>query len=144
MFRRSVAPSPRAVDSDLKAARLQTTFVATRACWGLFLIGVRPRWLRSVGLATHEANVLLVRVLGVRHLVQAGMQAIGRNRARRIGALVDLAHLLSMLLLGGLTARHRKPVLLDAALAAGFLGWGLALKRPDIRQPAHRMQPSRS
>lgn len=110
------------------AQRQQLLFALVRSGWASLLIGAPPRLLQTAGLPPHGPDAIVVRGLGLRHLVQAGAELAGGPRSLRNGALVDLAHGLSMLVLGGLDARRRKPALVDAAVATGFFAWGLALR----------------
>ena len=65
-----------------------------------------------------------MRVLGLRHLVQAAVVG-GRGQHVRGGALVDLLHGVSMLLLACIDTRRRKAALLDAGVAFAFAAGGL-------------------
>lgn len=114
--------------------RQQTIFLACRICWGVVLTGLPPRVLRSIGFPPHGLSTMVLRALGLRHLIQAGAQVGGGSRTRRIGVALDFAHGTSMLLLGGVDARRRKVSFLDAAVATSLAVWGLAL---TIRFDAH-------
>lgn len=101
-------------------------FVLVRAGWGLVLLGVPPGLLRSLGVPSGGMGIRVVRLLGLRHLLQAAAQASGRGRGR-VGALVDLLHGMSMLLLAIVDARRRRAALADAVVAGVLLAWGRAL-----------------
>jgi hypothetical protein len=97
-----------------------------RAAWALFLLGGAARLLRSLGSPVTAAGIRVVRVLGIRHLLQAAAQAAGKGRGR-VGALVDSLHGISMLVLATVDTKRRRAALVDAAVAGGFLRWEEAI-----------------
>jgi len=93
-----------------------------RAAWGgALLIAPRPA-LRLLG-AGHvpDSGLVIARVLGARHVLQA---LITRARPLRpvliAGGVTDALHSASDVLLAVVQPRWRRPALTDAALAAGF------------------------
>jgi hypothetical protein len=62
----------------------------------------------------------VARVLGMRHLVQAGLTYSAGPGLHVLGADVDLLHSGSMLLLAAAAGRHRRAALTSAAIAATF------------------------
>jgi len=109
-----------------------------RAAWGSSLLLAPRGLLRSADVPSAGAGRQVVRVLGVRHLVQAAAQAGGSGRHRG-GALVDLLHGLSVLALAAVDSRRRRAALADAALAAGFAVWEQALRAPPRARPPGRI-----
>ncbi|MGN6200166.1 hypothetical protein [Humibacter sp.] len=65
-------------------------------------------------------EVVVARVLGVRHLVQAGLTWKAGSGIHVLGADVDLLHCASMLLLAVFDAKHRRAALTTAAIAFLF------------------------
>jgi hypothetical protein len=122
----SRSQSSNAVGSRTDGSRQQTALLLFRTGWAILLIGLPPRFMPSLGLPEHGLGATVVRVLGLRHLVQAAAQVDGGSRARRIGVVLDFAHGTTMLLLGGVDARRRRATFLDAAVAFSLAVWGLA------------------
>ena len=122
----SRSDSSNTVDSRTDGSRQQTALLLFRTGWAILLIGFPRRFMPSLGLPENGLGATVVRVLGLRHLVQAGAQVGGGSRARRLGVVVDFTHGTSMLLLGGVDARRRRATLLDAAVALSLAVWGLA------------------
>ncbi|ALE91743.1 hypothetical protein AOC05_04380 [Arthrobacter alpinus] len=89
---------------------------------------IRPQLLyRTVtGTTPSPGAVVLMRVLGARHVVQAlllagaGPTTQGVKTWHRCGALVDLAHAATMVALACGDRRWRRPAGIDAALALAF------------------------
>jgi hypothetical protein len=75
----------------------------------------------ELGRRPDDLSRRVLRVLGVRQLVQAGLAMRFRSRAaRRIGAAVDLLHAGSMVALAILDPRRRRGALVQAGIATGF------------------------
>ena len=72
-----------------------------------------------------------MRVLGLRHLVQATVVG-GRGRRVRSGALVDLIHGTSMLLLACIDTQRRRAALVDAGVAFAFAAGGVTAARENV------------
>lgn len=100
---------------------------AVRAGWAGLLLVVPERLLGMAGPApVPPAAVATVRVLGVRHLVQAAVSAVAPNApVAGAGAVVDALHTATCAGLAALSPRWRRVALLDAAIEAGFAaaGW---------------------
>ena len=109
----------------------QKAFVAARVSWGCFLLIVPPGLTGALGLSSDRRAMTTIRVLGIRHLVQAAVVG-GRGQHVRGGALVDVLHGFSMLLLACFDTRRRKAVLLDAGVAFAFATGGLTTRTQDI------------
>lgn len=99
---------------------------AVRALWGAALLAVPGPVIDSVGGPADPATLIVVRVLGLRHLVQSAL--CGADDRRRKGAVVDLVHALSMAALAAGARRHRRLAATDACVALAFAGSGLRLR----------------
>ena len=101
-----------------------------RLAYGLALV-LAPRTVAgAVGERPDRAVLAVMRLLGVRHLVQASLLARSREPRRvRLGAGVDGAHGASMLALAAALPRHRTLALASALVAAGMTACGLAEAR---------------
>jgi len=109
----------------------QTAFVAARVSWGCLLLVVPSGLIGPLGLSSDRRAMTTMRVLGLRHLVQAAAVE-GRGQRVRGGVLVDLLHGVSMLLLACFDARRRKAALLDACVAFAFAAGGLTTRTGDV------------
>jgi hypothetical protein len=114
-----------------------TGVLLARAAWGVALATAPDRVL---GLTqpdrpdTPVANRLL-RVLGVRHLLQAGVEALAPAPAvHYLGAAADGLHALSGIGLAVLDRRWRRAALIDSAIASA-LGLAAALTAGTDRRP---------
>lgn len=96
----------------LEAARaaLGGAELVVPALVGRLLLFRKPDWkVRAVA-----------RVLGIRHVVQAGLTYSAGPDLHVLGADVDLLHSASMLLLAAVARSHRRAALTSAAIAATF------------------------
>lgn len=103
-----------------------------RAVWGLTGVSAPALLVRRVGgvPADHRA-VVVTRVLGARHLVQAVASGLAPGPAvLAVGAWVDGAHSLTALALALVDRSRARAALTDAAVAAA---WALASRR-DARR----------
>ena len=73
----------------------------------------------------------VARVLGTRHLVQAGATYSAGSGLHVLGADVDLLHSASMLLLGAVARGHRRAAFTSAAIALTFAVCEYRLKTRD-------------
>lgn len=69
----------------------------------------------------------IARVLGARHVLQAGVELAAWPRWRRLGATADLLHAASGVGLAAVDPRWRRVALADAALATSWAVVGIAL-----------------
>jgi len=102
-------------------------YIAVRATWAATLLLFPDRVLSVVDGRTDSHDVVVARVLGVRH----GIQAIAETTAvlqRREGVAIDLLHATSMLLFAGLDSKRRKAASADFVVATTFALWGLSLR----------------
>lgn len=81
-----------------------------------------PKWVVQVVYEMDPVTdrVLVVRVLGVRHLVQAALTRSGSRRARIGGAAVDGLHAASMIVLALANQNYRRAGLIEAVVALGL------------------------
>ncbi|MDN5749977.1 MAG: hypothetical protein L0H64_15925 [Pseudonocardia sp.] len=95
-----------------------------RVAWGGLLL-IAPGAVLAVTIRSDPAFLgtarAVLRVLGARHLVQAGVELTApRPAVLAVAAVVDGLHAASGLAYGALDPRWRRSALLDAAVAAGF------------------------
>jgi hypothetical protein len=106
--------------------RMRTT-AAVRAGWAVILLVLPERLLRAGGGGpVPAAAIAAVRVLGVRHLLQAGASAaLPTGSVAGLGALVDATHAGSCVVLAAGSSRWRRVALADVLIEAGFAasGW---------------------
>jgi hypothetical protein len=96
-----------------------TVACGIRAGWGLLLIANPGRVLRAGGGHDDRVSRGVVRVLGVRHLVQAAAVAARPTPgAQAAGVAVDVLHGSSALAFAAVDQRQRRFALGEAALAA--------------------------
>jgi short-subunit dehydrogenase len=97
------------------------TAASLRAGWGLVLL-IRPDVAaRLLGSGSAGAHPVL-RLLGIRHLVEAGALALRPERETATAAcVVDGTHVLSCLLLGAVDPHRRPPAARDAAVETAVL-----------------------
>jgi hypothetical protein len=92
-----------------------------RAGWGLILLIVPGTVLRLFGAADTDCTPRRVmRVLGARHLAQAGAEYRLGGRAREIGIGVDLLHGTSSIMCSVVSPTWRRVALVDAGVATAF------------------------
>ena len=100
--------------------------LALRAAWGTVLLVSPGLVLRLFGGADESGGPRLVmRILGGRHLVQAGAEYRFGGRAREVGIVVDLLHGATSVGFGLLQPAWRRAALTDAAVAGGFAVLGV-------------------
>ncbi len=100
-----------------------TGVVLARAAWGVALATVPDRILGLTQPDRPSTPVAprLLRVLGVRHLLQAGVEALVPAPAvHYLGAVADGLHALSGVGLAVLDRRWRRAALFDASIASAF------------------------
>lgn len=100
--------------------------LAVRVAWGGLLLAFPGQLLRAMGGSDQgRAPERVMRVLGLRHLAEAGAEFRFGARARRIGIGVDALHAATAVGFGVIDQRWRRAALTDAAVAAAFVGLGL-------------------
>lgn len=94
---------------------------AARALLGMFELA-QPRLLYRAVAGTPPSGtvVIVIRVLGARHVVQALLLSRAGQGWHRCGALVDLTHAASMVTVACAGRRWRRPAGVDAVLASAF------------------------
>jgi hypothetical protein len=107
-----------------------TTLTTVRAGFGLAqLAGPWPT-------AEPSAGRRIAQVLGVRHLLQAGLSGPAPTAPVLVlGVEVDLLHALTMVAFGMARRSARRPALGQAAVAFGFAVAGAAAARHAAREP---------
>lgn len=126
--------------SPLRQSRLWAGSVLNllRALYGVALLAV-PVTVARIYTARQPrpGDVLLVRVLGVRQLVQAVACAGPADRAAfQLGAEVDLGHGVTTVGAAVLSRSLRRAALIDTAVAVGFAAGGLLAARAWRPGPA--------
>ena len=97
-----------------------------RICWGMLLLISPGTVLRLFGGADQGVTPRRVmRVLGARHVAQAGTEWAFGGRARQIGTVVDLLHAATSAGLALIDPRWRRAALSDTAVTAGFVVLGV-------------------
>jgi hypothetical protein len=104
----------------------------------LYLIA--PRAVPDLlGVPTDRRAQVVVRILGTRHLLQAGAVATTPDHrdALAVGSVVDALHAISMVALAAVDRRRRRLAVADAGVATAFAlaGWRRAHRftDPDAR-----------
>jgi hypothetical protein len=90
--------------------------------YGTLLLAVPAPALRlASGRPASRRLLAVAHVLGARQLMQAAVTAVEPDAAcLAVGAEIDLAHAISMLVWGALAGRSRRIALVDATLAGLF------------------------
>lgn len=105
-----------------------------RGAWGLLLLADPSLPLRAVRDAAPDRRALVVaRVLGGRHVVQAGLSGLRpAPEVLAMGVWVDAVHAVTALGLAGTDRSRSRLALVDATVAATFaaVGWH------DLARPA--------
>lgn len=95
--------------------------LAIRISWGVTLLVGPAQMLRTFGGADDGRGARFVmRILGVRHLVQAGLEYRFGGRARKVGVYVDLLHGATSVGFGLFQPTWRRAAFIDAGVAGGF------------------------
>jgi hypothetical protein len=120
-----------------------------RGCYGAALLAVPGLAIRAgTGRPASAADRRVARVLGIRHLLQAGVTgfspAAERSRARTpehsgvsgygrrvlvVGAAADLVHAVSMIGVAAVSRGGRRAALTDAAVEIALAGAGVLTAR---------------
>ena len=100
--------------------------------WGAVLLGRgRDGWHAVTGGPATAVDLLAVRALGGRHLLQGTVQVVAPTRMRRAFVAVDLIHVLTMVPVIALDERRRRAAVLTSALALASALTTRATARPD-------------
>jgi hypothetical protein len=100
-----------------------TGVVLARAAWGVALATVPDRILGVTQPERPGTPVAprILRVLGVRHILQSGVETLAPVPAvHYLGAVADVLHALSGVGLAAVDRRWRRAALIDSAIAAAF------------------------
>jgi len=110
-----------------------------RAGYGVALLTVPGALIGLTGAAPGRRECAVARLLGVRHLVQAGLTVVaqradpGNSVLLGGGAAVDLLHAASMLALGAVDDAVRRTALTDAAVETALAAAGAWAATPSAR-----------
>jgi hypothetical protein len=111
---------------DDGSRQVRTTAVV-RTAWGAALLLMPERLLRAgAGRPIPASAVTAVRVLGLRHLLQAGVAAaLPTGPVAGLGALVDTVHAASCVGVAAWSPRWRRAALVDLLVETAFAaaGW---------------------
>ncbi|SEG47680.1 hypothetical protein SAMN04489712_105434 [Thermomonospora echinospora] len=104
-----------------------------RGCWGAALLVAPGLLLRaSAGRPTSPADRWVLRVLGLRHLVQAGLYVRHPTPvACAVGGAVDVLHVASCLAVAPFASRWRRPALADAVVESALTVSTIRGLRPE-------------
>jgi hypothetical protein len=122
LFGRSRSSQPQS-DSWQRAAPVP---LALRIAWGTALLispGTVLRLFGGVDAGTTPRRIM--RVLGARHIAQAGAEWAFGGRAREIGIVVDALHAATDVGFSVVNPRWRRAALSDTAVTTGFVILGL-------------------
>jgi hypothetical protein len=103
-------------------------FALLRLVWGGALVAAPARIVVLLGGADTTSSRAIERTLGIRHLIQAGVELAAWPQGRRLGVLVDGLHAASGVGLAAADGRWRRPALLDAAVTSAFALTGATLR----------------
>ena len=114
------------------------TTALVRTAWGAALLLMPERLLRAgAGRPVPASAVTAVRVLGLRHLLQAGVTAaLPTGPVAGLGALTDTVHAGSCLGVAAWSPRWRRAALTDFLLEAAFAasGWSAGRRNaPEVK-----------
>lgn len=92
-----------------------------RAAWGVALLSVPRPLLRRMDQPVQRTSVVVLRVLGARHVAQSVLETCGpRPVVGYLGAGADGLHALTGVALAVMAPRWRRGALVDCAVAASF------------------------
>ncbi len=101
-----------------------TPLVAVRLAWAGLLLGFPRLVERAAGGGANDRTwLVLARVLGTRHLIEAGLELKGTPPRAELAAVVDSLHALSVTALVSFDRRRWRAALLDALMAWVFAAW---------------------
>ena len=97
---------------------------SARAAWSLALLGWPSTILDLIGAPSDRLTCVVVRLLGLRHLLEAGLLLVRPSpRSYRLGAFVDILHSLTMSAAFVIDPPRRRAAL---ASAVGASAWATA------------------
>jgi hypothetical protein len=91
-----------------------------RLIWAVALLAVPGPIIVVLGGQDAVASRLVLRILGVRHLLQAGIELQSWPRWRRAGSNIDALHAASAAAFSVASRQWRHAALADASIAASF------------------------
>jgi hypothetical protein len=120
--------------------RTASIISGARCLYGVSLL-LCSRPVARIAGAPGDAGV--VRLLGVRHVLQAAFTASGGDPERRLrdGVVVDVAHSLSMVAVAVISPSRRRAAGLSAVSAAGWALAGLRVASASRPPPQPISQP---
>lgn len=113
-------------DDDRLRRLVHSPGLLVRVGWGTLLLARPDTGLDALDAhGSSEPARVVIRILGARHLVEAGLELYQGPRWREAGGVVDAIH--SATALGFATFDHdwRRAAIADAVVAAGFATVGL-------------------
>jgi hypothetical protein len=109
-----------------RSSRSRATFIVVQVVWGMTLLIAPGVVLQVLGGANEDRTPeRVMRVLGVRHVLQATGEYVFGDAALRLGVRIDELHALSGFGFACANARWRRAALADAAITSGFAACGL-------------------
>ena len=114
----------------MKKSTVAWLITLARAGYGMALISVPGLLIGLTGQKPGRRACTVARVLGARHVIQAGVTAAsqlgdpGGSVVLGGGVAVDVLHATSMVVLGAADVRARRVVLNDAVVEMGFAAAG--------------------
>jgi len=103
-----------------------------RAVWGIALVAAPQQVLRGIHHSpVDRPSVQVLRVLGVRHLLQAGAVSMGRTpRVLLLASVVDVSHWLTAVALAVFGGPYARAGAVETAVAGA---WSVAEARRAVR-----------
>lgn len=106
---------------------LHSPGLLVRVGWGTLLLARPDTGLDALDAhGSSEPARVVIRILGARHLVEAGLELYHGPRWRQAGGVVDAIHSATALGFSALDHSWRRVAVADAVVAAGFAAVGLA------------------
>jgi hypothetical protein len=108
------------------SSRGRSGLVLLQALWGVTLLIAPGKVLRLLGGADEDRTPrTIMRVLGLRHVLQASAERVFGDPALRLGVWIDELHGLTALGFACTDSRWRRAALADAAITGAFVTFGL-------------------
>ena len=96
--------------------------------WACVLLSSPRQVLKLYGAPVVSSSLKVMRILGIRHALQAGVEIARWPRWWRAGVLVDMAHGMSAFGLAASAPRWRHGGFTDGVIAAAFAASGYACR----------------